>query len=100
MWQQAARHAILRPRGSPALGCTGAPSAACSGAGFGTLFAGRPGITHRRNMNISLSVVEDLHDEALSQALQRKIDQKTKPLGALGQLEALAWRLGLILGTE
>jgi nicotinate-nucleotide--dimethylbenzimidazole phosphoribosyltransferase len=32
--------------------------------------------------------------------LQRKIDQKTKPLGALGALEALAWRLGCILGDD
>lgn len=50
-------------------------------------------------MNISLPVIDDLHDDALSQELQRKIDQKTKPLGSLGQLETLAWRLGLILGT-
>ncbi|MGE5386148.1 MAG: nicotinate-nucleotide--dimethylbenzimidazole phosphoribosyltransferase [Betaproteobacteria bacterium] len=33
---------------------------------------------------------------AMASALQRKIDRKTKPLGALGQLEQVALRLGLI----
>ncbi len=39
-------------------------------------------------------------DSALAARLQARIDGKTKPLGALGRLEALALRLGLILGTE
>ncbi len=35
-------------------------------------------------------------DQGLAAALQHKIDQKTKPLGALGQLEILARKVGLV----
>ncbi|GAD22232.1 NaMN:DMB phosphoribosyltransferase [Acidovorax sp. MR-S7] len=47
-----------------------------------------------------LPSIGDLHDAALAARLQHRIDHKTKPLGSLGQLERLALRLGLILGTE
>ena len=48
----------------------------------------------------NLPKIETLHNEALAAVLQHKIDHKTKPLGSLGALEALALRLGLILGSE
>jgi len=47
-----------------------------------------------------LPSIDDLHDAALAARLQHAIDHKTKPLGALGRIEPLALRLGLILGTE
>ena len=44
--------------------------------------------------------IPELDDPALDAALQRRIDGKTKPLGALGRLETLALQLGRILGSE
>lgn len=51
-------------------------------------------------MNHLIPTIDSLHDEALAQRLQARIDGKTKPRGSLGQLETLMLRLGLILGTE
>ncbi len=48
------------------------------------------------------SRIHDLHQRhaALAPRLQHVIDHKTKPLGALGALERLAWQLGMVQGTE
>lgn len=51
-------------------------------------------------MSFDLPEIPVLHDTALAARLQHLIDHKTKPLGALGQLEALALRIGTILDTE
>ena len=50
--------------------------------------------------NHTIPSIADIQDDALSARLQSAIDNKTKPLGALGRLESLALRLGLILGSE
>ena len=39
-------------------------------------------------------------DPSLRENIQRALDGKTKPLGALGRLEELALTLGTVLGTE
>jgi len=51
-------------------------------------------------MNTLIPEIPSLHDTVLAQALRQRIDGKTKPLGALGKLEGLMLRLGLILGSE
>ncbi|MEZ2293171.1 nicotinate-nucleotide--dimethylbenzimidazole phosphoribosyltransferase [Variovorax sp. RCC_210] len=48
----------------------------------------------------AIPTVSDLYDAPLVARLQHVLDNKTKPLGALGRLEALALRIGAILGSE
>jgi nicotinate-nucleotide--dimethylbenzimidazole phosphoribosyltransferase len=51
-------------------------------------------------MHKALPTINDLRDPALTQALRAALDNKTKPLGSLGRLEALALQLGEILGSQ
>ena len=49
---------------------------------------------------LSFAPIADLNDPTLSDRLHHLIDRKTKPIGALGRLEALAHRIGLVLRSE
>ena len=51
-------------------------------------------------MTFPLPTIESTFDIGLQTRLRHRIDQKTKPLGALGQLEDLAMQLGLIQRSE
>ena len=50
-------------------------------------------------MTAHLPLIADIANPQLTQALQHKLDHKTKPLGSMGRLEQLALRLGQIQGT-
>ncbi|MGY0194497.1 nicotinate-nucleotide--dimethylbenzimidazole phosphoribosyltransferase [Leptothrix sp. BB-4] len=52
------------------------------------------------DLDVVLPAVAALHDPALAARVQHAIDRKTKPLGALGQLEALALQLALVQGRD
>jgi nicotinate-nucleotide--dimethylbenzimidazole phosphoribosyltransferase len=47
-----------------------------------------------------LPQLTDIHQPELTQALQHKLNNMTKPLGSLGRIEDLALKLGQILGTQ
>ncbi|MGI4777037.1 MAG: nicotinate-nucleotide--dimethylbenzimidazole phosphoribosyltransferase [Janthinobacterium lividum] len=47
-----------------------------------------------------IPTIDDIADPALTARLQAALDNKTKPLGALGRIEALGLRIGGILGSD
>jgi len=51
-------------------------------------------------MTTTVPTIADITQPVLAARLQHKLDNKTKPQGSLGRIEALAQRLALILGNE
>jgi nicotinate-nucleotide--dimethylbenzimidazole phosphoribosyltransferase len=51
-------------------------------------------------LNELIPNIAPVADAALAQRLQHRLDNKTKPRGALGRLEALALQIGLVQQTE
>jgi len=51
-------------------------------------------------MPFNTPVIDDIAQPALAARLQHLLDNKTKPVGSLGQIERLAQRIGLVLDSE
>jgi nicotinate-nucleotide--dimethylbenzimidazole phosphoribosyltransferase len=51
-------------------------------------------------MPFTVPSIDDIDQPALAARLQHLLDNKTKPVGSLGQIERLAQRIGLVLGSE
>ncbi|TNF62071.1 MAG: nicotinate-nucleotide--dimethylbenzimidazole phosphoribosyltransferase [Burkholderiales bacterium] len=51
-------------------------------------------------MTFPIPAIDDIAQPLLALRLQHLLDNKTKPVGSLGQIERLALRIGLILGSE
>lgn len=51
-------------------------------------------------MPFTIPAIDDIAQPVLAARLQHLLDNKTKPVGSLGQIERLAQRIGLILGSE
>jgi nicotinate-nucleotide--dimethylbenzimidazole phosphoribosyltransferase len=58
------------------------------------------GRTPMMDLTQLVNSVFDTQEAALLARMQQRIDQKTKPLGALGRIEALALQMALVLGTD
>jgi nicotinate-nucleotide--dimethylbenzimidazole phosphoribosyltransferase len=50
--------------------------------------------------SLDLPLIDSIDDHTFAARLQQLLDNKTKPVGALGRLEALALRVGCILGSQ
>ena len=51
-------------------------------------------------MGYAIPHIDDIAQAELAASLQQKLDNKTKPQGSLGRIEALARHIGLVLGTD
>lgn len=51
------------------------------------------------DLTACVAAIADLHDAQLASQLQTVLDNKTKPLGSLGRLEALAHQIGMLQGS-
>jgi nicotinate-nucleotide--dimethylbenzimidazole phosphoribosyltransferase len=47
-----------------------------------------------------MTTMQDINEPSLARRLQYKLDNKTKPRGSLGRIEALALQIALVLGSE
>lgn len=51
-------------------------------------------------MKFHIHPINAIDDPNLESGIRKKLDNKTKPIGSLGRIEALALQIGMILGTD